>query len=728
MQHFTRKQEQLRQQRLNELFDYTNDKRYAFWNEGDTCNITEQNLCKARLVYTVDEFEQVWDSFENAYKSLIALPKEQQVEQLSTILVGIDSENTGLSYYYDEIIGIGLCIPKSVHVHRQCTTYRKDYWLPNIDEEFDIYFIVCHPDKNGYWEAMWILLRELVETYSEYTTWVLHNAKYDMHFLNHHLGIELVNIEDTLAMSYVLSEEEKSIDSLAPKYLSRFPHTLKRYLGKDNITPADMMSIPLDWLGDYCGEDCIEGVLLYYVLRQKLEKENCINGGTLWDLYCKCDRDVIAPLVWMEQTGVLVDWHRLKTKAGQTIELEQELIFQDAAIEVGLTLDEAKKILPSPKQLSKLLYEELQLPTDGIKQGKNGQYSTDETSLNINKDKHPLIPLLLELRKNAKLKGTYVDGLVKRARNETIHTSFNNCYTDTGRLSSSDPNLQNLPNPSKSKSPVVKAIRQCFIPRPGKVLVRADYSQFELRILAHFSQDPYLLECYRTGQDVHALVTMVLFELDSYDENNPDHKMKRTLCKTLNFGLIYGMTAHKLHTMSQQYGLPYSFAECEQIVEKYWIKFPGVAQFMAQLKLKVIDRGYTETILGRRRYFNFVNEKLQNQRGKVKEYSVEYLKWLEDKQFFRVPQDAKSLREAGNAPVQGSNADAIRIAMRSCYNEWYGTDTIVLLNVHDELVLETPVGTHEEVVPKLQHFMESAMPLSVPVVVEPKVGLNWGDC
>lgn len=728
MQHFTRKQEQLRNQRLNELFDYEHDKRFDFWKETDSCNIVEQKLCKAKLIYTLKDFEQVWESFGKAVGTLSPLCMDIQSEHTERVMIGIDSENTGLSYHYHDVIGIGLCVPKDVSVQYRLWNYYPHNWTEEVEHYFDIYFIVCHPDKNPHWQLVREEIKYLIEEYSDDITWVLHNAKYDIHFLQEHIGIGLVTIEDTMAMSYVLCEEEKSIDSLSAKYLSRFPHTLKRYLSKDNITPEDMLGIPLDWLGDYCGEDCLEGLLLYYVLARKLREEQCSNGGTLWDLYCRCDRDVINPLVWMESTGVLVDWHRLKTEAGDVIEAEQSLILQDIAIETDLTYTEAKSVVPSWQKLSKLLYDELGLPTEGIKLNGNGMYSTDVDSLKANADKHPVVPLILDIRKLDKLKGTYVDGLIKERRNDLLHTEFRNCFTDTGRFSSKEPNLQNLPNPAKTKNPAAKAIRRCFIPRPGKVLVRADYSQFELRILAHFSQDRYLLECYRTGQDVHALVTMVLFELDHYDENNPDHKMKRTLCKTLNFGLIYGMTAHKLFTMSQQYGLPYTFAECEQIVEKYWVKFPGVALFMAQLKLKVIDQGFTETILGRRRYFNFVNEKLQNQRGKIKEYSVDYLKWMEEKQFFRVPQDAKSLREAGNAPVQGSNADAIRIAMRSCYDEWYGTETIVLLNVHDELVLETPIGTHEEVVPKLQHFMESAMPLSVPVIVEPKVGINWGDC
>lgn len=703
------------QQALEELksVDDLVDKRYAFWNEEDSQKQVERKLCSALVISHIHE---LWllDT---------ALGDDR------CHIVGIDIESTGFNYWEHELLGVGFaCMMTSDdNVHR-CLAHQGG---EEVESYFELFYVnvSLYPRENT---ELIDALAEMLLKHNDSTQWVLHNAKFDLHWIKQRFGLYLKYIDDSMVMAYVLGEPQKGIDKLAPIHLSRFPHTLSEHLGKDKIKPEDMYSIDVPWLASYCCEDALEGVLLSILFTQRLFAEETSHSQsgyhTLWNLYQKVDLFCVKALNWAEEVGVLIDWDKL-SHVGGTLEAELFGIQCEIAELLNKPFSEAYKICQSPYELSNTLYHVLKLPTDKIKPTKFG-HSTAVDALKELKDHHPLPKLILEYRKLAKVNGTYIKGFYERARKERLHTQFNNCLTDTGRLSSSNPNLQNIPNPALS--PTGKLIRQCFVAGEGEVLVKADYSQFELRILAHFSQDPYLLDSYRSGRDVHSVVTCLLFdhEYEEFDpENNSIHKLERRLTKTINFGLIYGMTAHRLLSESRKANLDYTFAQCEELMEKYWSKLNGVAEWMAYVKLKALRDGYTETLFGRRRYFEFQHPYLKSLREKAKGLDLTLSNWkvLEAKGVLNHPQDMEAFRACGNAPIQGSNADAIRIVMGLLYERYYSSKVKLLLNVHDEIVLSCPWDEQERVKNELVELMVQVVKLSVPVEVEPKVATSWGD-
>lgn len=713
-------------QALEALHQHTENPtgRFSFWVEQDSANSIsgDSNLAKAQLVEFSDLPIITLDLIHQAN-----IWQEKHQERCP---IGIDCETSGLSPYHNEFIGIGLVIPSPDLSSPSDLLYSST--IKDNEQQtsnFDCYFLVAPRDPKDY--ATYIsAVKELLSRLNPCTTWHLHNAKFDMLWLYLKTGIMLKHIEDSMAMAYLLNEPSIAIDKLAPKYLGRYPTTLQRMTGKDkkNISSEVLYSIPIKEMADYCCEDCIEGVLLSYCLREILDEEQtCV--GTLLDLYKDYDRDSIHALVWAEAHGVKIDWDKL-SYVGETLEAEMAALQEEVAIEADLTIEESKQVCQSSEKLSKLLFEDLQLPTEGIKKGKKGFYSTDKNTLNQLRFLHPVPNAIFDYRVLAKLKGTYVEGLHKREVNGHLHTTFNNCLTDTGRYSSSDPNLQNIPNPAKSVTG--KLIRQCFIPSEGNCLVKADYSQFELRILAHFSNDPYLIDCYLKGLDVHSIVTCLLFDINYEDfkpETNKEHKLLRTLVKTINFGLIYGMTALKLFLMAKAAGLEYTLRDCEDVMAKYWSRLVGVRDWMAINRLKAIRDGYTETVFGRRRYFEFQHPYLKTLREKDIPLTFEYWAELEKKGVVNDYRDQASFRQIGNAPIQGSNADCIRKAMQKCYYTWFGLKTFVILTVHDEIVLESPIEHAQESANELKQIMESvASGLRVPIKADPTIALNWGEC
>lgn len=713
-------------QAIDDLYSYIDEPtgRFAFYTENDSESFSDgtKNLARAELIHYTAIRTLTDEILES---SSLWFDKSQRL-----MPIGIDCETTGLSPYSNDLIGVGLAVPGSDFPKNLNVIYMNHiYEQIEITKSFDCYFLVAPTDPQEYP----VYLRELgilLERLNADIEWRLHNAKFDMLWLKVKTDVMLTTVEDSMCMAYLLKEPSLAIDKLSPKYLNRFPTTLQRMTGKDKkeISKEVLLNIPIQEFADYCAEDCIEGVLLCSALRERLIEEST-GTSDLEELYDYYDKPSLQGLVWAESHGVLIDWEKL-SDVGQTLDAEMFAIEEEIAINLQRTKSESKLICNSPKELAKVLYEELNLPTDGIKKGKTGQYSTDKEALGILRFLHPVAEGVFDYRVLSKLKGTYVDGLHKRQVNGIVHTTFENCITDTGRYSSTNPNLQNIPNPAKSITG--KLLRQCFIARKGKTIVKADYSQFELRILAHFSKDPYLIECYKNNLDVHSLVTCLLFDIEYENfspETNKQHKLWRTLVKTINFGLIYGMTAIKLFKMSSNAGLSYTLEECQDLMNRYWSRLPGVRDWMAMNRLKAIRDGYTETIFGRRRYFDFENPYLKALRGKKLDLSYENWLALESKKVVNDFRDQKSFRAIGNAPIQGSNADCIRRAIAECYGEWYGTETYLLLNVHDEIVLETPIENAMYVSARLKTIMEGvASSLIVPIVAEPTVALSWGDC
>lgn len=696
-----RKLEIRQRKMLNALYD-TDSPQFDFWTIEDTQNQKEQKLVTAKVVTNCSELKDVYRSIDNFICINIHINNNR---------IGIDIESEGLNYVTDKPIGVGLAIPN----RNYGVTEDKNKW-------FDCYFILCHEQKSPDYEQLIEGISQLIKKYNDRVVWALHNAKFDQKYIYHYFGCLLKNIEDSMVMSYLLGDRHSAIDYLAPKYLSRFPWTLKRYLGKSNLSKEDFLNIDVQWLGDYCAEDCVEGVLLCEVLEDRLEEEG------LYELYYNVDRYCVNALVWNELNGMLVDWEKLR-EVKESAESEQDAIIETLAMHIDKYKKETLEIVRSPQKLSHFLYEEKGFPTEGIKQGKKF-FSTDETSLQkIRYHDKNIVGAILDYRELSKVVSTYVDGMKIRERNGRVHSDYQNAFTDTGRLSSRDPNLQNIPN--AAKSPTGKIIRQSFIAPEGKILVKCDWSQFELRILAHFSRDPYLIDAYRKGLDIHSVVTCLLFDIpyEAFDpNNNKEHKKKRTIVKNINFGLIYGMTALKLMRMAIQAGLDYTYEQCEDIMNRYWARLPGVRDWMAANRLKAISNGYTETILGRRRYFEFEHPYLKALRGKPIDLTYSNWEVLVAKGVTNNPKDQASFRQIGNAPIQGSNGDALRIALGQCFDTWYGTDTLLIGNVHDEIILETPIEGSVQVKEQLEDIMTRAVELEVPVVAEASMGYSWGDC
>jgi DNA polymerase-1 len=321
---------------------------------------------------------------------------------------------------------------------------------------------------------------------------------------------------------------------------------------------------------------------------------------------------------------------------------------------------------------------------------------------------HPVIDVIIDHRTLAKLKSTYVDALPNLMRSDTgrVHTNFNQTITTTGRLSSSNPNLQNIP----IRTAFSRQIRKAFIPEPGWVIVSADYSQIELRILAHLSQEPVLVEAYQNQQDVHTLTAQLLFEKDIVTAE------ERRLGKIINFGVIYGMGASRFAREANV-----GRKQAQTFIDRFNERYPKVFRYLKQMQQEAIAQGYVETILGRRRYFNFAGTDLKKLRGMPpQELNLDSIKT-------RDKNDAQLLRAAANAPIQGSSADIIKVAMVKLQQQLANYQARMLLQVHDELVLEMPPDEWDTLKSTIQSTMESAVKLSIPLRVEIHAGSNWMD-
>lgn len=316
--------------------------------------------------------------------------------------------------------------------------------------------------------------------------------------------------------------------------------------------------------------------------------------------------------------------------------------------------------------------------------------------------------MIQEHRTLAKLKSTYVDALPLLVRPDTqrVHTDFNQAITATGRLSSSNPNLQNIP----IRTEFSRQIRKAFIPEPGWLLAAADYSQIELRILAHLSQEPRLVAAYQQNQDVHTLTAQLLLEKATISSS------ERRLAKVINFGVIYGMGAQRF---ARETGL--SYGEAKQFIDRFYQRYPGVFAYLKRMEHQAIAQGYVTTLLGRRRYFNFESSSLQQYRGQ----SLEEMAALDLDQVKISTYDRGLLRAAANAPIQGSSADLIKLAMVKLHQVLKSYQARLLLQVHDELVFELPSAEWEDLRSRIRTTMETALPLSIPLVAEIHAGPNW---
>jgi DNA polymerase I len=534
-------------------------------------------------------------------------------------------------------------------------------------------------------------LRPILES-SDYPK-ALQNAKFDRHVFRQH-GVNLQGVAfDTMLASYVLNPEDShNLSDLTRHYLGLFTQSYTQLVPKGK-TIADV-AIPA--VAVYCGMDAYTVFCLVPLLRARLEEI-----PTLERLLLDIEQPLEPVLAEMEWQGVRIDQKYLRDFSKQ-LETDLAAIEKRAYAAAGQTFS-----LGSTKQLSDLLFNTLALDKRKSRKIKTG-YSTDAATLEKLQDDHPVVEAIIEYRTLTKLKSTYVDALPALVRSDTgrVHTDFNQAITATGRLSSSDPNLQNIP----IRTAFSRQIRKAFIPEPGWRMVSADYSQIELRILAHLSQEPVLLETYKNREDIHTLTAQLLFEKE---EITPD---ERRLGKVINFGVIYGMGAQRF---ARESGVDRK--QAQTFIDRFNERYSNVFKYLQRMQQEAIARGYVETILGRRRYFNFSSDTLRKLRGLAPE-DIQL-----DKIKLRDQYDAQLLRAAANAPIQGSSADIIKIAMVRLHELLKQHHAHLLLQVHDELIFEMVPEEWEGLQTKIQSIMESAVSLSVPLVVEIRAGDNWMD-
>jgi DNA polymerase-1 len=509
-----------------------------------------------------------------------------------------------------------------------------------------------------------------------------HNAKYDLTVLARH-GIDVKGLTfDTMIAEWLIDPASRNLGlknlAWARLGVEMTPITFLIGKGKNQIT---MDRVPIEQVTQYAGAD----VDMTYRLVSLLEPE--LKEKELWALFTEVEMPLVPVLVEMEMKGVALDVSFLQDMSGllqgRLATLEKEI--QD---QVGYSFN-----VNSTQQLSDALFIKLSLPTKGLKKTASGHYSTAAAVLERLKDQHPVIGLILEQRELAKLKSTYVDALPQLVNPNTgrVHTSYNQTGTVTGRVSSSDPNLQNIP----IRTELGRQVRRAFVAGEGSVLLAADYSQVELRIMAHISQDPTLLEAFRRGEDIHTSTAAAIMGVPA-EAVTPE---MRRLAKSVNFGLSYGQGSHGL---AQQTGL--SHEEADRFIKNYFARYPKVKEYIERTKRQANEQGYVETLLGRRRYFP------ELKREKVRGHII-----------------AAAHRMAINAPIQGMAADILKIAMLRLHRVLHERNlkSRMILQVHDELVLEVPEDEIDTVTPLVKGIMEDAFKLDAPLKVDVKVGKNW---
>lgn len=506
------------------------------------------------------------------------------------------------------------------------------------------------------------------------------NLKYDMNVLANH-GIELRGIaEDTMLESYVLNATatRHDMDSLALKYLGHNTIHFEDIAGK-GAKQLSFNQIAVADAGPYAAEDADITLRLHRQLRPRIAREQ-----SLEKVYTRIDMPLVPVLARMEYSGTLIDADLL---AGQSRELAERMQAVEKQVheEAGQSFN-----LSSPKQLQEILYDKLQLPV--VRKTPKGQPSTAEPVLQELADSDYALPaLILEYRSLSKLKSTYTDRLPQMINPRTgrVHTSYHQAVTATGRLSSSDPNLQNIP----IRTAEGRRIRQAFIAAPGHLLVAADYSQIELRIMAHLSGDKGLLEAFANGEDIHRATAAEVFGIE------PDavEAEQRRRAKAINFGLIYGMSAFGLARQ-----IKVDRGTAQSYIDRYFERYPGVLRYMDRIRGSARERGYVETLFGRRLYLPEISSG-----NRMRQQGAE--------------------RTAINAPMQGTAADIIKLAMVSV-DDWLRRDSVparMIMQVHDELILEVREDQVDSVRQGLVERMSKAADLDVPLLVEAGVGHNW---
>jgi len=571
----------------------------------------------------------------------------------SETIVAFDTETTGLNPHTDSLVGFSFSMDG-----------KSGYYVPLSHNYLGVGEQVS---KEAAKAAIQAIFNSKV---------IGHNLKFDLHFVTRFLGVERLPLyADSIIMAWLGdSNRSLSMDNLS---LSLLNHEMIHF--KDTVKRGEnFSSVAIEDACKYAGEDAYITYRLYEVLREQLLLKG---GDSALDEALNIEFPFILTLLGMEKAGIAVDIEVLETFK---IEVSHELSTLTEKIHAmcGTVFN-----LNSPKQLGVILFETL-----GLSHGKKTKtgYSTDESVLEGLRHEHEVVVLLLQYREYHKLYSTYIEPLIALAKvdkHSRIYTSFVQTGTATGRLSSKNPNLQNIP----VKTALGMRIREAFVAPKGKKLIGIDYSQIELRLLAHFSQDSVLLNAFNEGHDIHMQTAIALF-------GEAEASSKRNIAKTVNFGLLYGMGAKKL---SDTLGI--STKEAKEIIEKYFETFPSVKGYFSAIVEQAKELGYVETLLGRRRYFDFAT-------------ATPMLK-------------AAYEREAVNAVFQGSASDLIKLSMNAIDKRIReeGLHARMLLQIHDELIFEVDEDIAQTLAVEFVEMMEEIMPLRIPLKTSMHIGNHWGE-
>jgi len=577
-------------------------------------------------------------------------------------VIAFDTETTALDPLRAELVGISLAVKEG-----------EGYYIPLGHKGTQPQLKIA--------EALQALTPALTDPNIEKAG---HNIKYDALVLGNY-GLQVSPISfDTMIAEWLTDPASRNLglkdmaDTLLGISMTHIEELIGR--GKNQLT---MDQVPVTAAAPYAAADAEVTLRLIPLLKEKMQKYNCTG------IFNTIEMPLVPVLIRMEQEGISLDadfFKRFSVEMGERLRLIEEEVYHA----VGHTFN-----LNSTQQLSKVLFDDLKLePPDRNKRTSSGHFSTSAAVLDELKGQHPVVDLLLEYRELSKLKSTYLDALPLQInpRDNRVHTSFNQTGSVTGRLASSDPNLQNIP----TRTELGRQVRLGFIAAPGHSLLSVDYSQIELRIVAHMSGDEAMLKAFRDGQDIHATTAAAIYDVPLEQVT----KEQRRHAKAINFGLIYGMSAFGLSRSTDL-----TLGEAENFVRDYFEHFPGVKKYLDNIRVLAARQGYVETMLGRRRYFpnlaNPVNQMMRN----------------------------REEREAINAPIQGTAADIMKIAMirvQQALDE-HGTRARMILQVHDELVLEVPEDEIMSIARLVGEVMESAYKLDIPLLTEARSGVNWGS-
>lgn len=605
-----------------------------------------------------EENNSILTSYNSHVQRYKLLENEKDIERfvqkfLTKDIFSLDTETSGVEPVTAKLVGMSFSCSKD-----------EAYYIPA-------------PKDDAKMEKVVALLKPLLE--NEKTLKVGQNIKYDIIVLSRH-GLNVKGpLFDTMIAHYVLQPELRhNMDYLAEVYLKYKTIHIEELIGEKGKGQKSMADLEPGQIYEYACEDADITLQLKNILEEELKK----NGA--YELFRDIEMPLIPALARMEMNGVRIDTESLAQTSSvftkRMDEIEKE-VHEMAGEEFNVS---------SPKQVGQILFEKLQI-SDKVKKTKSGQYSTSEEVLETFRSKHPIVEKILEYRGLKKLLSTYIDALPKLINPETgkIHTSFNQAVTATGRLSSSNPNLQNIPIRDDNG----KEIRKAFIPDEGEVFLSADYSQVELRIMAHMSGDKHMIEAFNSGEDIHASTAAKVYNIP-LDEVT---KTMRSKAKTANFGIIYGISAFGL---AERMGV--DRREAKELIDGYFRTYPSIREFIDKSIEDARAKGYVETVFHRRRYLADINSRNAVVRGVAE-------------------------RNAVNAPIQGSAADIIKVAMIRIHQrlENEGLKAKMILQVHDELNFSVPREELDKVRELVVEEMQNAYKMQVPLVADSGVGANW---